>query len=115
MVRLLVAECTWRIAGNYASMSQLGDLGRDTAYYFGFGRGSERMRAARRDEPTWLTVTVSVVPILIATFGLARLLGIRGDLVGIVVELGLLVATTVVWGLLLRLLRGRSGLRPPRG
>ena len=81
-------ECRWRdkpevsaqpAAGNTASMRRLDDLKRNTAFYFGFGQGSERMRAARQDEPTWLTVTVSVVPIILVTFGLARVLGLRTD------------------------------------
>lgn len=95
-------------------MSRLEDLRRDAAYYFGFGEGSVRMRAARQDQPSWLTVAVGVVPVLVMTFGLARVLGLHSDFPGIVAEFGLLVASTVVWGLILRVLRGRSGLRAPK-
>jgi hypothetical protein len=58
-------------------VTRLRDFGRDVAYYFGVGKGSER-RPIPDEEPgpgaVVLNVFVGVVPVLVAAFLLKRVL-----------------------------------------
>jgi hypothetical protein len=84
-------------------MGRLRDFGRDTAYYFGVGEGSDPRRDPEQEGGTWLSTAVGIVPVLVAGFVLRRLLGLDDDFAGFVATLGLVVALAAVWGLVLRM------------
>ncbi len=63
-------------------MSWLRELGQDAAYYFGVGDGSERTRRSEQSRPTWTTVALGVLPVLVVALPVGRIIGAPGIDVG---------------------------------
>jgi hypothetical protein len=97
-------------------MSRLKNFGRDAAYYFGIGEGSERTRQSTNEQERPLVSTaVGVAAALVVAFLLRQALGLDEDVAGCGLSLALAFALALVCALALRLGRRERGHpRPPR-
>jgi len=87
-------------------MSRLRELGQDAAHYFGFGEGSEPTRQSEQSRPTWTTVALGVLPVLVVALPVGRIIGLGDDFIGFIAQLALVGAVAAVWGWVLLLMRG---------
>ena len=83
-------------------MSRLSSIGRDVAYYFGAGEGSERLRGSNEPEETWLQWAVRLVPPLLVALVLRGALGLDEGFVGFGFSIVLLVLLVAAWVAALR-------------
>ena len=90
-------------------MSRLSSFGRDVAYYFGVGEGSERIRGSNEPEETWLEWAVRLVPPLFIALVLRGVLGLDEDFVGFGLSIVLLVLLVAAWIAALRVAGFGSG------
>jgi hypothetical protein len=86
-------------------MGRLRDLGLDTAYYFGLGDGSDRVRESDHDDESWLPVAVGAVLVPTLTFVLHGPLGLDDDFVGRLMTVGLVAVLAMAWWLGMRVAR----------
>jgi hypothetical protein len=94
-------------------MGRLRDIGRDAAFYFGVGEGSEHRGASQpeQQDADWWQVGLIIVPVLLAAFFLRRVLGFEDDVVGFLVVLGLVLVLAPIWALILRAVHSAHGNR----
>jgi len=83
-------------------MSRLSSIGRDVAYYFGVGEGSEATRGYEPKE-TWLQWAVQLFPPLVVALVLRGALGLDEGFVGFGLSIVLLVLLAIAWVAALRL------------
>lgn len=82
---------------------RLSNLGREVAWYFGLGDGSQGQNPGRADEQaSWRSVLLRVGPLVVVFDVLRRVLPLNDDVAGVVGQVGLFVVLAVVWAQVLQ-------------
>lgn len=78
-------------------MRRVRDAGRDVAFYFGIGDGSDATRASTAKQESFGDVAIRLVPPLVATMLLGLAFGIDADLIGYATLLAVMLVLTLGW------------------
>ena len=82
-------------------MGRVREAGRDVAFYFGIGEGSDATRASTPEQESFGDVVIRVAPPLVAAMLLGLALGVDDDLVGYATLLGLVLVLALAWAAVL--------------